>query len=267
MDRLIYITGASSQIGENLRINLLASSNKVIICSRRRLEINNNESFIRYNLEDGINPLKGDYEHIIFHLAHDYYDRRGHRNSNVEGLKKIIYNFRNETKVKIVFISTADVLNKKSTIYTSQKKISESLLDLNKDLIIRPSIIFSENSMNDLFKYLPRFGVPIPANKNKVAPMDVKKFSNKLLRYGLDKDCNGILLFSGLEIMSFKKFLKKYYAIDTFNLHNYLWFILVFLLKLTHIPKLFYLSERILGFIYLRDIKSLHDKNIKKKYI
>lgn len=267
MDRLIYITGASSQIGENLRINLLASSNKVIICSRRRLEINDNESFVLYDLKDGINPLRGDYEHIIFHLAHDYYDRKDHRNSNVEGLKKIIYNFRNVAKVKIVFISTADVLNKKSTIYTLQKKISESLLDLNKDLIIRPSIIFSENSLNNLFKYLPRFGVPIPANKNKIAPMDVKNFSKKLLSYGLDNNCNGILLFSGLKMMSFKKFLKKYYAIDTFNLHNSLWFILVFLLMLTRIPKLFYLSERILGFIYLRDIETLDDKNIKKIYI
>ena len=92
-------------------------------------------------------------------------------------------------------------------------------------------------------------------------------FSNALLRYGEDRDSVGVILFSGHETMSFKEFLRKNYAINTFNLHNYLWFILVFLFKLTRIPKLFYLSERILGFIYLRDIRILGTKDIKKIYI
>lgn len=267
MDRIIYITGASSQIGQNLRINLAKSSNKVIICSREKLETRKNESFAHYTLEQGIEPLNGDYEHIIFHLAHDYYDRRSSGNSNTEGLKRIIYNFSDIDKKKIIFISTPDALNTKSTIYTSQKKISESLLDLNKDLIIRPSIIFSRDGINNLFKYLPRLGVPIPVNSNKVAPINIANFSNELLNCGLDKDSVGVMLFLGNEVMSFKEFLKKYHMINTFNLHNYFWFILVFLFKLTRIPKLFYLSERILGFIYLRDIRILNDKDIKKKYI
>ena len=171
LGKLFYITGASSQIGRNLRINLLKSNNKVIIFGREKLEINENESFVSYNVEEGIEPLEGDYEHIIFHLAHDYCDRRSQDNSNVEGLKKIIYNFRNIINKKIVFISTPDVLNSRSTIYTAQKKISESLLDLSVDLIIRPSIIFSENVTNSIFKYLPKFAVPIPINSNKVAPL------------------------------------------------------------------------------------------------
>ena len=267
MDRIIYITGASSQIGQNLRINLAKSNNKVIICSREKLETRKNESFVHYTLDQGIEPLNGEYEHIIFHLAHDYYDRRSYGNSNVEGLKRIIYNFSDIDKKKIIFISTPDALNSKSTVYTSQKKISESLLDLSVDLIIRPSIIFSENVTNSIFKYLPKFGVPIPINSNKVAPINIMNFSNALLRYGEDRDSVGVILFSGHETMSFKEFLRKNYAINTFNLHNYLWFILVFLFKLTRIPKLFYLSERILGFIYLRDIRILGTKDIKKIYI
>tara|TARA_B100000768_G_scaffold182020_1_gene208492 strand:- start:5599 stop:6402 length:804 start_codon:yes stop_codon:yes gene_type:complete len=267
MGKIIYITGASSKIGESLRINLSKSSHRVIVLNRTRLKVDSNESFIKFTLGDSIEPVIGDYEHIIFHLAHDYYDRRSYKNSNTEGLKKIIYNFRNVANKKIIFISTPDVLNNKTTIYTSQKKISESLLDLHKDLIVRPSIIYSENGMNNLFKYLPKIGVPIPINKSRVAPMDVKKFSNELLSYSLNKDSIGIILFTGSESISFKEFLKKKYNITTFNLHNYLWLILVFLLRVTFIPKLFYLSERILGYIYLRDIKVLHERDIKRKYI
>jgi nucleoside-diphosphate-sugar epimerase len=267
MDKIIYITGASSKIGENLRLNLSESGHKVIVHNRTELKIHDNESFVKFTLEDGIKPMIGAYEHIIFHLAHDYYDRRSYKNSNTEGLKKIIYNFRHVTNKKIVFISTPDAENKKTTIYTAQKKISESLLDLSKDLIVRPSIIFSENELNNFFKYLPKIGVPIPVNNSKVAPMDVKKFSNELLSYSFNKDSIGIVLFSGLESISFKKFLKKQYEINTFNLHNSLWFILVFLFKITRIPKLFYLSERILGYIYLRDIETLHERDVKRKYI
>jgi short-subunit dehydrogenase len=71
MDRIIYITGASSQIGQNLRINLAKSNYKVIICSREKLEARKNESFVHYSLDQGIEPLNGDYEHIILPPLND----------------------------------------------------------------------------------------------------------------------------------------------------------------------------------------------------
>lgn len=267
MNKVIYITGASGQIGENLRIKFHNSGHKVVIFGRSKLKIFNNETFIKYNLGDVIYPLDGEYEHIIFHLAHDYNDRRFNKNSNFEGLKRIINSFKEVPFKKIVFISTPDCSNEKFTIYTSQKKMSESLLDLKRDLIVRPSLIFSRNGINNIFKNMPKYGVPIPVNKNKIAPMNIDEFSEELIKYSINKNLAGIVLFCGKENISFKDFIKNNYKVNTFYIHNYFWFILVFLFKLTRAPKLFYLSERILGFIYLRDIEDLYEEGINKKYV
>ena len=216
-----------------------------------------NESFIHFSLSNKIEPIEGNYEHIIFHLAHDYYDRKsGDNNVNVTGLKNIIKSFN----------AKADN-NPNSTIYTSQKKLSESILNPNKDLIIRSSLIVSENAMNNIFQYLPKFGIPIPTNKSKLAPMSVENFSDNLLSQGLDRESSGIVLFSGKKLITLKAFLKENHKINTFNLPNCLWFVLAFLLKISHMPKLFYLSERILGYIYLRDIEILKEKSIKIIFI
>lgn len=267
MDKIIYMTGASSKIGECLRIKFSNSKYKVILLGRNKLKLYSNETYIKYHLGDNINPLDGDYEHIIFHLAHDYFDRRMNNNSNFQGLKNIVNSFKNISLKKIVFISTPDCLNENSTIYTSQKKMSESLLNIKQDLIVRPSLIYSSNGMTNLFKKLPKYGVPIPINKNKIAPMKVEKFCSELYRYFIESGSAGIVLFCGKEKMSFKDFLKKYYKINTFHVHNCFWFILIFLFKLTRISKLFYLSERILSFIYLRDIDDLQKDIIDKRYV
>jgi len=268
MEKIIYITGASSKISESLRKDLSKLSHKINIYGRSKLRTYDNEKFIKYSLGDGITPFKGDYEHIIYHLAHDHYDRRRNdSNINVKGLNSILSSFSGVANRKIIFISTPDSQNKKATTYTLQKKLCESLLDLEKDMVIRPSILISENAMNNIFKHLPKFAVPIPVSKSRIAPIDLYKFSKKLLEYGLDKNSNGLILFSGKEPIFFNEFLKKYHKINTFKIYNSLWFILIFFLRISHIPKLFYLSERILGYIYIRDIEFLMDNDIKKKYL
>ena len=268
MEKIIYITGGSSKIGQILRKNLFELSYKVFIYSRNEHSIFGNESFIHFSLGNKIEPIEGNYEHIIFHLAHDYYDRKSDDNNiNVSGLKNIIKSFNTKENKKIIFISTPDVNNPNSTIYTSQKKLSESILNPNKDLIIRSSLIVSENAMNNIFQYLPKFGIPIPTNKSKLAPMSVENFSDNLLSQGLNTESSGVVLFSGKKLITLKTFLKENHKINTFNLPNSLWFMLAFLLKISHMPKLFYLSERILGYIYLRDIEILKEESIKKIFI
>jgi len=49
--------------------------------------------------------------------------------------------------------------------------------------------------------------------------------------------------------------------IDTFQLPNILWLALVHVLRLTHSKSLFYLGEKILGFIYLRDTGILNEED------
>ena len=128
MGRVIYITGGSSNIGKILRKKLSNSGYIVYVLSRNKIKTFSNEYYLKYNLGDRIYPIKGNYEHIIFHLAHDYYDRKIEKNSNVHGLRKIIKSFENLPSKKIVFISTADCSNPKSTIYTSQKKFQNHYL-------------------------------------------------------------------------------------------------------------------------------------------
>jgi len=267
MDRVIYITGASSDIGKNLRKKLSNSRYKVYVLSRNKIKTFSNESYIKYDLGDRICPIIGNYEHIIFHLAHDYYDRKFEKNTNVYGLQKIIHSFKNVSSKKIVFISTADCSNPKSTIYTSQKRISESLLDLKKDLIVRPSLIFSDNNINKLFKNLPKFGVPIPINRSRIAPMNIENFCEELYNLVLNESAVGIILFLGQENISLKDFIYKKYKIKTFNSYNSLWIVLIYLFKFTRIPILFFLSERILGFIYLRDVENIKEDEVSKRYI
>jgi hypothetical protein len=268
MEKIIYITGASSEISKKLRKNLSKLSHKINIYGRSELKTYNNEKFIKYSLGDEITPLKGNYEHIIYHLAHDHYDRRRNdSNINVRGLDRIISSFKDVSSKKIIFISTPDSQNQKATTYTLQKRLCESLLNLDIDMVIRPSLIISENAMNNLFRHLPRFAVPIPYSKSRIAPIILNKFSKELLEHGLDKNSNGLILFSGKEPMFFNEFLKKYHKINTFKIYNSLWFVLIFFLRLSHVPKLFYISERILGYIYIRDIEFLMDNNIKKKYL
>ena len=90
MEKAIYITGASSQIAISLRNKFSNSGYKVVVFSRNRLKILSNETFVKYRITDFIEPIDGNYEHIIFHFAHDYYDRNHNKNSNVVGLKNII---------------------------------------------------------------------------------------------------------------------------------------------------------------------------------
>ena len=265
MEKIIYLTGASGQIGKIVRKAIEKKDLKVFIQSRKKLLAKPNETFIEYRLGDMIAPCKGNYEHIIIHLAHDFYDRKtGYKNINAVGLKKIISSFKEENNKKIIFISTPNVDDLRTTTYTSQKKLLESMLSSDSDLIIRPSLIFSKNEMNNIFTSLPKLGVPIPVNKNRIAPMMVEAFSDKLLEYSLRSAVKGPLIFIGKKSISFKEFLEEYYQVNSFILPNFLWVLLACLLKLTQIPKFFYLSERILGYVYLRDIDVLIDETTKK---
>lgn len=265
MDKIIYLTGASGQVGKNIRKKISFMKLQSIIYSRKEIQLYENEEFHQYNLGDEIVPKKGDYEHYIFHFAHDFNDMHNNEtNINIIGLKKIISSFENIKKKKIIFISTPDVENINKTVYTSQKCISESILDKERDLIIRSSLILSKNGINKIFTYLTWMPVPIPKNNGKIAPILVNLFSNKLIEIAFDHKINGLYLFAGKELMTFRDFLLRFHKVRTFFLPNFIWLLFCGILKRSNSSKCLYLSERILGFIYLRDINELTLGSIKK---
>ena len=261
--KIIYLTGASGQIGLSVRKMLANKDHKVVVNSRKKIDLHPNEIFNEYRLGDKIVPLEGYKEHIFFHLAHDFEDRRtGHTNVNLVGLRKIIYSFKSISRLKIIFISTPDVNNPRSTVYTALKRLAEDMLDKDKDLIIRPSLIYDKNGENGLsgvFGFFPKLIIPVPVNQSNIAPIFLANFSEKFCEYALEKQYNGVFLFKGAQSMSLKDYLRKYYELYTFPLANIFWLTLVTLFRLTNSANLFYLGERILGFIYLRDIDDLND--------
>lgn len=264
MQKIVYIIGASSQIGRATRAILSKGDCKVIALSRKKIDLFPSEEFRQFQLGQEIIPLAGQYEHIVIYFAHDFSDRRFDKeNINAVGLEQVINSFKETKRKRIIFLSTPDVHNSRTTVYKSQKMIAESMLDLREDLIARPSLIFSNSSMKGFLNALPKL-VPIPVNNSRIAPIAAAAFAERLLDFGFDNSSNGIVIFLGKDLMSLSDFLKRHYGIYAFRLPNILWLSLVFFLKLTHIPTLFFLGERIMGYIYLKDIDFLHEDNVKK---
>ena len=263
--KMIYVTGASGQLGQSFRKILSKSGYTVVVNSRNKVNLYPKEIFKRYNLGDAIVPIDGNYEHIIFHFAHDFGDRNENNdNINLIGLRAIVKGFKSINRKKIIFISTPDVNNPRATVYTMQKKLGEEVLDHDKDLILRPSLIYCDNSnhgITGVFNAFSKLLIPIPINNSNIAPILVNEFSKKIFDFVFNKRSIGVILLKGQHSLSLSEYLKQYYQVNTFEISNIFWLKTVYLFKLTKNKRLFYLAERILGFIYLRDISILTESD------
>ena len=263
--KMIYVTGASGQIGQTFRKVLSEAGYSVVVNSRVKVDLHPNEIFQQYKLGDAIIPLDGDYEHIIFHFAHDFFDQNeSKKNINLIGLKNIVNGLQSSKRKKIIFISTPDVNNPRATVYTTQKKLAEEILDRNRDLILRPSLIYSEKSKNGisgLFSAFSKLFIPIPVNRSNIAPIHITEFSYKIFERVFNTRSTGVLLVKGKNTISLQNYLREYYQINALEIPNIFWLLTVKIFKLTKITRLFYLGERILGFIYLRDIGILTESD------
>ena len=262
---MIYLTGASGQIGQSFRKILAKLGYPVVVCCRNKIDLYPREIFKQYSLGEPINPVDGDFEHIIFHFAHDFSDQNKNKeNVNYVALRRIMNSFKSVGRKQIIFISTPDVNNPRATVYTTQKKLAEGILDRNRDLILRPSLIHSENSKKGIsvvFSAFSKLFIPIPVNRSNIAPIHITEFSYKIFEHVFNTRSSGVLLVKGKNTISLKHYLKEYYQINAFEIPNIFWLLTVKIFKLTKITSLFYLGERILGFIYLRDIGILTESD------
>ena len=138
------------------------------------------------------------------------------------------------------------------------------MLNPEKDLILRPSFIESNNKMNNLFKKLSNLIIIMPQNKSRISPIKLDEFSKKLIELGLRNARSGTYLMIGRKFTTLSDYLHINHGIYLLYAPNVLWRILIMFLKITHNNKLFYLSERILGYIYLRDIDVILKETSKK---
>ena len=265
MEKLVYISGASGQIGKSIRKYISSKNIKTVVMSRNVLDLYDNESFLRYDLGDRIQPVKGDFDHIFIHLAHSFdAQTKNGIDINTNALIKIKESFSSKKNKKIIFISTPDIDNKNYTSYISAKRKSEEVLNISNDLIIRPSWIHSSEGANKIFLKLSNYYVPMPKNNNKLAPMHLSSFSKELFNSIFIENRTGIFLFLGQEEITFKEYLKKYHNIKSFFLPKILWRVLIFFFKKIDFKNSFYIAERIEGFINLQDISDIKDVNISE---
>lgn len=263
MENLVYISGASGQIGKSIRGYISSKNIKTIVMSRSNIDLYNNETFLKYNLGDSIQPISGNFKHIFIHLAHSF-DKKTENgiDINTHALMKIKESFKSKKNKKIVFLSTPDIDNENLTVYLNAKRKSEEILNIKNDLIIRPSWIHSLEGGNKVLLKFSNFFIPIPKNNNKLAPMHLSSFSNELFNSIFIKKRTGIFIFLGKEKITFKEYLKKYHNIRSFFLPKKFWEVLIFFLKKINFKNSFYIAERIEGFINLRDVSDIKDINI-----
>ena len=263
MEKLVYISGASGQIGKSIRSYISSKNIKTIVMSRTVVDLYTNESFLKYHLGDSIEPISGDFKHIFIHLANTFdNEKEKGLDANVNALIKIKESFRSKKNKKIVFLSSPDIDNANLTAYLSAKKKSEEILNIKNDLIIRPSWIHSLEGGNKILLKFPNSYIPIPKNNNKLAPMHLSTFSKELFNSIFIENRTGIFLFLGKEKVTFKEYLKKYHSKRSFFLPNIFWEILIFFFKNINFKNSFFLSERIEGLMNLRDISDIADGNI-----
>jgi hypothetical protein len=263
MEKIVYISGASGQIGKSIRSYISSKNIKTIVMSRSVVDLYTNESFLKYHLGDSVEPISGDFKHIFIHLAHTFdNEKEKGLDSNIIALIKIKESFETKKNKKIIFLSSPDIDNENLTGYLSAKRKSEEILNIKNDLIIRPSWIHSLEGGNKMLLKFPNFYIPIPKNNNKLAPIHLSAFSKELFNSIFIEDRTGIFLFLGKEKITFKEYLKKYHSIRSFFLPNILWKILIFCFKKINIKKSFFLAERIEGLMNLRDISDIADGNI-----
>ena len=265
-DKLVYISGPTGQLGKVLRQVLSDLNIKTFVLSRSDLDLHSNESWIKYNLGDMVYPSSTHNNVVIFHLGYDLYDnKRNKENINFIATKNIIKSFKSINNKKIIYISTQNP-NIKNTNYNFQKYLAETLLDKENSLILRTTLIYSkEDGLNTIFakikKYIP-FHVPIPFNENKMSPINVNKFIEKLIHLSLYEEVIGKFFIKGKKDITFKEFLLHFHGIHSFYLSNRVWRIFMILFKHSNITKLTYLFERIEGYLYMPDVKEL-SRNIK----
>ena len=123
-----------------------------------------------------------------------------------------------------------------------------------------------QGGLNKLFNSFSKFWfpIPIPSVQSHISPITDQDFAT-LICHSISEDLEkGIFFVKGNLDMTFKQFLWEYHNIKTFYLNFYFWSVLVACLNLAKMDKTFFISERILGLLYLQDVKEFEKFYITK---
>ena len=256
-----YITGSKGQISYELRKLLSHKNLNVVILSKSKPRLFNNEEYIFFDMKNKfIVPPR--FNNIIFHLAHDFKDsKNSKKNINYTGAKNLIDSFKDESRKKFVFFSTLDI-SSSGSIYQNQKLLIEKLFKKESSLILRMSLVFTPNrGINSILSKIRFLILPIPRNKNHISPIDNERLCTESLKF-VNEGCIGYRCLLGKEEMTFKDFLYKYHKIRSFYLNDFFFTLFVKFLYKVAPNSSFYLRERIYGIQNIKDIKQLTKEQV-----
>ena len=254
-----FLTGFSGLIGSSFRRLLNAEHQQVVLLGREKPFLNKYESYLQYDLESSFaSPVTSKDEVIIMHCAYNFSSRDSYFNSR--STLNLLKAFELTQCKKFVFFSTTidhqDISNLSS--YQSDKVQSESLFELDRDLILCPSFIFSNDSKSSkLFDAIKNFHIPIPIpkNSNLIFPIKVNALVHEIYFKLILENISGKFLIIGSASQSFASFLKINFVNLNSILPNYcralfqeLFHISVLLLKIYLIYLTFWLFEYKLHF-------------------
>jgi nucleoside-diphosphate-sugar epimerase len=253
-----FLTGFSGLIGSSFRRILNAEHQQVILLGREKPSLNKYESYLYYDLESPfVSPVNSKDEVIILHCAYNFSSR--YPFSNSDSTSNLLKAFELTQYKKFVFFSTPidhqDTSNLSS--YQSDKVRSESLFELDRDLILCPSFIFSNDSKSSrLFHTIKNFHIPIPIpkNSNLISPIKVDALVHEIYFKLILENVSGKFLIMGPGKQSFAAFLKTNFRISTFEMPYIVFTIAVSLFKVLSFQ---YLALRIEGLLRLPNLQKI----------
>tara|TARA_B110000003_G_scaffold179037_2_gene178388 strand:- start:24 stop:836 length:813 start_codon:yes stop_codon:yes gene_type:complete len=260
-----YLTGFSGQLGSALREVFIQKRQDVILLGRRQPLLHQNETYLEFDLSTPLSEemISFSDDCIVIHCAYDFnFNGSDSISINLRGTQNLIDCFSKSQNVKFIYFSTPlDLKNLLNTSFYQKDKFSnEQLFNFNRDLILSPSFLVSQNGKSNIFfNFFQRFKmpIPVPSNINNIAPIKVDDFTSMIYTRLIKKDKCGKFLIVGSKEYSFKSFLKNYYQIRSIKLPV---FFFRFAVNVLRIFGFYYLSERVFGLLNLPNLDELKKK-------
>ena len=253
-----FLTGFSGLLGSSFRRLLNAEHQQVVLLGREKPSLNKYESYLYYDLESPfVSPVTSKDELIILHCAYNFSSRDSYFNSG--STLNLLKAFELTQCKKFVFFSTPIDHQDTSDLssYQSDKVQSESFFELDRDLILCPSFIFSNDSKSSkLFNAIKNFHIPIPIpkNSNLIFPIKVNALAHEVYFKLILENVSGKFLIIGSASQSFATFLKINFRISSFEMPYIVFTIATSLFKVLSFQ---YLALRIEGLLRLPNLQKI----------
>lgn len=207
MARTALVTGTTGFLGAAIADNL-ASDGWTVIRTTRKIDGNLAPGWRFFDLSDSLPPDLLDDVDVVVHAG--YVERKRASNSfaiNVEGTRRLLFAAR-QRKARFVFISSLSATASARSQYGRQKFAIEGLLDLKRDLVVRPGLIIGQGGIFDRFLRHVRSRRPIPLIDGGDQPLQTIYIVDliRLMRVLISSGATGIVVLAETPAVPYRVF-------------------------------------------------------------